>query len=702
MDIAKFAETACEAEEMPTGYHNGSTKNPQRDSSGRSKVPRIEERQVIAWDMEGMNLSGDGLPQHPVMFGCSAEVDSPLIARTLPSQMMLDYIVAIGKRNPHAIHVGYGFRYDANMLLQDFEEQQVVKLYKDGVLKYQTDDGAKWRLHWVPGKTFRVTRRHGPARDAKVTVTVNDYSSFFGLKFITTCEKILGDELTAEDRTTIEHGKAERGHVGWEQLDEVLYYWRAEIRLMQRVFEKFRDVMCRAGFPLRDWYGPGALANFIIAQYKMRPHMAGAQVTSDAMPHAVHEASKRAFFGGRFELFQAGRTVGPVNILDIGSAYPHALRMVPSLDPAHGEWVHVEHPQKIERFGFYKVRYRSPNPSIAETRPMPLPWRDKRGMITFPASVIGWYASPEARMLFGAKGAEIIEGWYWRPYGQIKLPWKFLEEMYERRMRIGKENLMSMPFKLGPNSIYGKLAQTVGYDKEKKLPPKSHALPIAAWVTSMCRAMLYSAMRKAPDRIIAVETDSIITTASPEELGVKLGSGLGEWDVKTYEEIVYVQSGMYHLKSNGEWLATKSRGLQANEYTIEMAEEYLRSCLPEARDGEFVWPALELQTRPRFIGAGAANASSAEFKKLHCSWQIQTREITLGQAGKRRHIPQMCKACHEGHTPWDAAHRLVVFSRSEGTVLSAPRRLPWELPYSSEVKEIREKIETQRDQIDEK
>lgn len=685
-----------EVEESPDfqPYHNGNTKNPERDSSGRKRAPAIEDRDVIAWDMEGMNLSGDDRPQHPVLFGCSADVSNPLVAERVSTMRMLNYIVEVGKEHPHAIHVGYGFRYDANMIIQDLPEHMIIRLYKEGTIRFNTMGGISWRLQWCPGKTFQVTRRHGKGKNDKTTVKIHDYSSFFGGAFIDAAEKILGDALNDDDMDVIRHGKAERGSNTWEDLPEVIHYWEREIVLMQRVFERFRDVMCQAGFPLHDWYGPGALANFIISSRGMRPKMAGAQMPSGVMPEEVHEASKHAFFGGRFELFKAGRTVGPIYCVDIGSAYPHALRMVPSLAEGTGEWRHVTLPDTVERFGFYRIRYRTPNPHINETRPMPLPWRDSKGLITFPASVHGWYASPEARMLLGTAGAEILEGWYWHSYGDVELPWKFLEEMYERRQRIGKKNLLSMPFKLGPNSIYGKLAQTVGWNKEKNLPPRSHALPIAAWVTSMCRAMLYSAMRRCPDKIIAVETDSIITTAHPDTLGIKLGSELGQWDVTQYDEIMYLQSGMYHVKKNGKWEGTKSRGLHGREFSAEMAEEYLRSLKPGEK-----WEPLKIETRPRFIGVGAARAMKDIFKNVHCLWKKQTREIAIGTTGKRRHISEFCQACQDGNSPWNTPHSLVVLSRSDAETMSAPRRIPWEQAHTKEVQEIRDQIEREVDEI---
>ena len=87
-------------------YHNGTRKLPNRNRDGSIKAPPIEERDVIAWDMEGMSLSGKSKPQHPVLFGCSAEAENPLIGRKLSSVEMLEYIVNVGRQNPFAIHVG--------------------------------------------------------------------------------------------------------------------------------------------------------------------------------------------------------------------------------------------------------------------------------------------------------------------------------------------------------------------------------------------------------------------------------------------------------------------------------------------------------------------------------------------------------------------------------------------------------------------
>jgi hypothetical protein len=677
-----------------TGASQHADYNPK---TFRRKPPKHIDRRVIAWDMEGISLSGQDKPQHPVLFGCSVEPKDALVSRRLHTRDMLEYIADVGSRYPHAIHVGYGFKYDANMIIYGLTERQIVKLWKTGNVTFRYDDDYVWNIHWIPGKMFTVTKRWGRRRNtrAKVSVTIYDYSSFFQTGFLAAAEQILRDDLSSTDRAVIAHGKAERGNQGWDALHEIRYYWECEIDLIRRVFERFRDVMYRAGFALTEWYGPGALANYINASRKLRPHMAAAQITSGLMPREVHEASKRAFSGGRFELFQAGRISGPIYATDIGSAYPYALTKVPSLHEDEGQWMHVEHPKQISRFGVYRLRFAATGTGPIEYRAMPLFWRDNRGMISYPNIAHGWYWSPEAALAMHTPGVEVLEGWEWHS-NEREFPWRFLLDMYDTRIRLGKSNLLSMPFKLGPNSLYGKYAQTVGWDQKKRLPPKSHALPVAGWVTSYCRAMLYAAMLNSPASIVAVETDAIYTTADPSQWSnMKLGKELGDWDVDVYDEMVYVQSGMYHYKKDGEWKGVRSRGMNRGEYPYDTADQYMRTL----KAGPEPWSKMELMTRPRFIGAGAAMSSTEPMKEVMTSWRSSPKKMALGDTGKRIHIPKACPQCLQGLSPNETPHRLAIHSRSDGEHLSYPRRLPWEQEHTKEVQAIREQEMIERELI---
>lgn len=676
-------------------YHNGEAQRDDYDKKTfRRKPPKHIDRTVIAWDMEGISHDGSEKPQSPVLFGCSVEVDRALTGQRLQCRAMLEYIVDVGERYPHAIHVGYGFKYDANMLIYGLSVRNIVQLWKSGHVSFRFDDEYVWSIRWIPGKMFTVSRRWGARRNtrAKVSVTIYDYSSFFATAFLTAAEQILGSELSADDRDVIAHGKAERGHQTWQDFPAIEHYWRREIVLIRRTFEYFRDVMYRAGFALTEWYGPGALANYINATRKLRPHFVAAQITSGVMPHEVHLASKIAFSGGRFELFQAGRITGPIHSIDINSAYPHALTKIPSLAPEEGEWVHTTRPTGISRFGVYRIRFAAPHASPLEHRAMPLFWRDNRGMISYPQMAHGWYWSPEAALALRLSGVEIVEGWEWKSNESI-FPWEFLQEMFDTRMRLGKKNLLSMPFKLGPNSLYGKYAQTVGWDQKSKLPPKSHALPVAGWVTSYCRAMLCSAVLRVPGKIIAVETDAIYSTASPGELGLTPGTGLGQWGHEVYDEMLYMQSGMYHYRQGKEWKGVRSRGMNRGEYPVEKAIDYMQGL----SGGDEPWPAINLMTKPRFIGAGAALAASQPLKEVMTSWRPQPKRMTLGDTGKRIHVSKACSLCQNGVSPWETPHPLLIHSRSDGETMSFPRYLPWEEKQTPEVAEIqyRSKIESE-------
>jgi hypothetical protein len=655
----------------------------------------LEKRRIIAWDGEGMKLSGNEFPQHYVLFGCSAEPEWHLVNRDLKTMQILEYIIAVGERYPNAVHIGYGFRYDANMIIKGLPNKHLRILKNKGEVNFRLGN-IRWRIHVIPGKSFRVTKRWSSGKtnagkrsgDGYVSVKIDDMASFFACPFLDACESILGDVLTDEDREVIAHGKSARKDNVWDDLTDVQRYWRAEIRLMQMMAERFRDVMYAAGIKLRDWYGPGAIATYLISKRRLRNHLQNQPLIKE-----VHEASKIAYAGGRFELFQVGRINRQCYGLDINSAYPAALASAPSLGLDHGEWIHVQNPTVIEEFGVYRITYNHRGKAKPiEFTPMPLFHRDYKGSISFPQYVNGWYWSPEAEnaMEIGRRipgSVTVHEGWVWRNDGTR--PFEFLLEMFEERLRIGKKNVLSMPYKLGPNSMYGKLAQRVGWDEKHKLPPKSHCLPLAGWITSNCRASLYRVMLQIPrHKLIAVETDGIYTTADPDGLVMDKGDGLGQWGIDAYDEMLYLQNGVYHRRVNDEWKAPKARGLDIASVSREVVSEYFRRCDP----GDF--PTLTVQMRERFIGLNAAyvRGKEANVKAYLGKWEAGERVMEPGGKGKRAHLPKVCAECNMGMSAWDSPHQLAIRTRSMGD-MSSPHVLPWENEVVPEEMEIARELD---------
>ena len=640
--------------------------------TGRPRASSVapELRPFIAWDGEGQNIRGNNRPQSYVLFGASTG-DCLKSTEHLHTFDLLDFIIGVGARNPLAFHVGFAFNYDANMILQSLQEKTLERLHKKGQVSLHKKDGARYHIQFRPSKWFSVTR-YGVRYDAKRnptdkrTVKIYDLFGFFGKSFIKAYEELVG----AVPKILVD-GKGNRQNFANIPLDEIEAYWRVEIGMLQELAEALRRNLYGAGLRITEWHGPGALASFSLRQHGIKSHMA-------SCPAEVREAARYAYAGGRFEMFRLGRTMGPIYSVDINSAYPFAITRLPDL--TCGEWKRTVRPDasKLARFGVYRVRLLPTlDGSFLERSAGPLFHRDPMGNISFPWVLDGWYWSPEVRNLARLPDDryEIIEGWEYvgsRRAGE-PLPFEWLHEVYDKRLEWKLAGIASqLALKLLMNSIYGKLAQRVGWNEEKRTAPPWHQLEWAGWVTSHCRAMLWDVMSRIPrEHVIAVETDGLYTTCDPASLGIENSKQLGEWEVEVYDEILYVQSGMAWLRKGDVW-SCKRRGLDVKTFSLDDCVQYLQS-LPAGDD----WQPF-VGTTTRFIGIGAALASEAPFKVRHCVWQTADRDIKPGQGGKRIHVSQQCRACSDGLSAYDSAHDMSIRSLAYRYPESHMHDIPWE------------------------
>jgi hypothetical protein len=266
--------------------------------------------------------------------------------------------------------------------------------------------------------------------------------------------------------------------------------------------------------------------------------------------------------------------------------------------------------------------------------------------------------------------------------------------MFNKRRQWQKEgNQGEYALKLGLNSLYGKMAQRVGWNKKTGEAPRWHQLEWAGWVTSYTRAKLYKMMLQLGlDSIVAVETDGIYSTRNPSDIGVTSGNGLGEWKLSTYSDVVYIQSGLAWLKndSDSEW-SFKYRGLDPNSLSIDRVLSHLHSV-----GNGIGWDSPEaklMATTSRFVGAGAA-LMSRDFDITFRRWETMRREVKLGGDGKRLHIPAICPQCKEGIPADERMHTLV--STLPPNEMTTPHSLPWlqmeEAPWRQEIEYISELI----------
>jgi len=728
--ISELSALCKETDDTPSFYHNGKRLGNTETVTKRRTKDRADSL-VIAWDGEGIDLHGEDKPQSYVLFGCSTEPDSPLVIerpkQSLEYPQILKYICDVGSRHPGAVHIGFGFGYDQNMIIAAMPLQWKERLYNGGAIVFYDGPNReiKYRVKITWKKRLEVTRT---SADGKVAVRIDDISSFFHSSFVKAYSNVVRD--FNDNWQIVIEGKKQRGtQTEFSDLQYVRRYWRAEIVALAQLGQEFKALMVKGGFPLTDWYGPGALANFLRRKAKLNVHEYGAKEHN--IPIGLHNACKSAFYGGRFEQFLCGRIIGPVFSIDINSAYPAGFCDIPTLKDG-GFWCHVtEASADPHTFGVYFIRYRdaeritSRNVPRRSDIPQPLPYRNADSNISYPSIVDGWYWRPEAQVMMDlyADKSEITEGWEWIP-ATDEYPWRdLMQAMFAIRKELkAKGDTTEMAYKLCINSLYGKMAQRVGWDKERKTPPGSHSLAIAGFITSHCRASLMRVMAQIPiGELIAVETDGIYTTKHPDELALPSGIGkeLGQWELDIYDEMLYVQNGVYCARQGDEWVKTKSRGFSFTYVSPQVLSDYLTTLMPGVK-----WEPLKIAKKvASFMGIGIAmnlsrNSKGAvnpfKVKALHCVWKQQEREITPSGKGKRIHVPAYCAACDAGFNAYECAHMLISNHGTTPTALrfilthgqsdcpswnprSTVYRLPWE---TNETEAWRIRAQDEEEQIE--
>jgi len=723
-------------------YHKGYTTEQRKNADKeRKRIDRKEKatdnilsKEVIVWDGEGMKLSGPDQPQHYVLFGCSAEPDNPLVITEpngrLTFEQIADYCLSVVEKHPNAVHFGYFFRYDQNMIIWSLPWPAKQVLYSSGSCMVKIA-GTKYYIRAVFGKYMRITRirRAGTDTADKSTILIEDFAPFFASSFVKAYETLFPQPSDPQNWRVVVQGKRDRSVMMYADMEKVQRYWRAEIIALYELAFEFRRLMFDGGFMLTKWHGPGALADYIRRNYDLIRHEWGGK--EDNMTADIHEAVRGGYYGGHFEQYKVGFIRGPIYSYDRNSAYPYAFCEIPTLQEG-GYWRNLGAISADDwrgnrdlrtSFALFYVRWEGTsndrNP-LANTVIQPLPHRSTLGDISYPQITEGWYWTPEVNVAMKMAAqmtgvyCTILNGWQWVPTEEI-YPWEeVIRGMYARRRKLqDNRNPTQMAFKLGPNSMYGKSAQKAG---GKTKPPQSHTLPIAGYITSSCRAAVMDLMHCCkPDTVISVETDGVFTTTAPDELAhpewFPLSKELGDWTLKKYDNMVIIQNGVYLLQKDGVWEPPKSRGIPAEWVEPNNILDYLNKCTGQR------WPPLKFNDpddpnskgRETFIGLGTAIARCTKRRsdnkwrtnpyrasQLHCTWVPQTKEVdTEGRNSKRSHYARWCRACQQGLSPAVAAHDLVIHSKvwDPGQRESRKYDLPWMKDYVPPVWQIMKEVD---------
>src|SRR5665647_2373707 len=530
-------------------------KNPERANARKQRYRRTNSkwatdaaylsRPFVAWDGEGVTGT-DGIHRYVMLAVKSSNGDAAYLDNVhgLGTAETFEFILDFAAAHSADIHTIYGGGYDWNMIMRDIPQEIVSAIYHDKFAVWQN-----YRIGWRPGKSFYLSRISTDRKTVGKGVTIYDVVSFFQCPFVKACDDYLGEAFT--NREMIVNNKALRSSFTLADIPSVRVYNAAELDNLLALMAELRARLNKCGLRPRRWDGPGAVAAALL----MRE---GVKAAKGTPPEPAATAARYAYAGGRFEVIQFGHVERPVYEYDINSAYPSALRDVPDL--SDGQWDRYNGDPGTRPFALYHVEYHGHYPAL----PGAFFRRDPNGTVSYPLHVTGWYWSPEVETgrEYCARGygeMTVTEAWVYTPATDRK-PFAFIEPLYNKRraLKLASDGA-HVGIKLALNSLYGKLAQQIGWERKPdgslRLPP-FHQLEWAGYTTAWCRAFVLRACLDKLETVIAFETDAVFVS---EPLSVTLGSGLGDFELTTFDSLTYVQSGMYFAASNGREIV-KTRG----------------------------------------------------------------------------------------------------------------------------------------------
>jgi DNA polymerase family B len=600
-------------------------------------------RPFVAWDGEAVGNEEDKESKdHPYsLFGSS--LGWRIRGYNLTTMDCLSLLLDTESSTPEAIHFGFAFGYDVNMVLRNLPIPALQVLRKFNRVRWNGLD-----IEYIPRKWFRVG--HG-RKGHRTTIQVFDVFSFFGKGLAAVLKDYsIGSE---EQILRIESGKGERPDFSFDDIGgRIEPYWETELVLMVRLMEEFRRILHNAGIFITSWHGPGAIASYLLRNHNVQTIM-----DKGSSPEIL-DAARYSYFGGRFEPFMAGFYDGPIYSADINSAYPFSHSRLPNL--SNGKWLHTlgkpsRNPSEV-RLGMYRIQY---GHNIS-TKAMPLPHRDKSGSISFPCATKGWIHAAEAGMVYKDPSATFLEAYEFEDDGSYPFAW--IEDLYLQRLEMqARGDPTQIAFKLGPNSLYGQVAQRTGWERYDG-PPKWHQLEWAGAITSECRSMVYAAAKGCGRATVSIDTDGILSLIPFRNLPNGEGNKLGQWKCKEYSGLFYVQNGIYWLRDaeSGKWLPPKTRGIPRKRLEFQ----HIFDTVAAGRE-------ITVEQHS-FLGFGLAlRGRIGEWR----NWVDEPRTISFGGTGKRIHNVRSCSACRQGKGYTEALHALVPVPPSN--TVSFPHHLPW-------------------------
>lgn len=428
--------------------------------------------------------------------------------------------------------VVYNLKYDEGALLYYIPIELLQQLRIEGVTNY-----GEYKIKSIPHKCLEICYH-------KHAIRIFDIAQFFAQSLDQASQRYLG-----KSKIEVETKKfnTEYVHANWTKLAN---YCIRDAELTAELTEYFLRILNEEFdiYPTK-LYSVGYIAGL---HFCKTCGIQSIERFRQFYPKLLQYAYE-SYQGGKFETYQRG--FGYFYEYDINSAYPSQIALLQAVELAKVVETGQNTYLRDATFGFLHC-------DILESSDYsPIAIKNKTGLLNYYpiGAKRNKIISKRTYEYLLAHGAEIkIQDAYWL-YCPKEYPYKSeVERLFKLKTEFkGKNELKYLITKLLLNSLYGKFIQvTPEFNQETKETDFYAGYlfnPIyASYITEGCRLNVCEVCAANPDVIVAVHTDSIIST---EKLPLECSKDLGKWGFEVEGFGVMVGCGVYQIAGK-----TKYRG----------------------------------------------------------------------------------------------------------------------------------------------
>lgn len=446
------------------------------------------------------------------------------------------------RRYRNKTFVAYNLKYDSGHFISWLPQENIRELWEKDSTKYEC-----YKVKTIRYKMLRITR------NKKDSITFYDMYNFYqgaGVKGSSSLDSV-AENILGERKVDIETKKFRCKYIR-DNWDKIGKYCIQDAVLVERLGNKIIKQFEEWGIKPRALYSTA----YVSYQY-FYTHTNYVTVRRFWDKHRMLlDYALQSYNGGKFEVTRKGRDY--YYEYDIVSAYPYEIANLIDISTARVVYNEKYEPEAV--YSFLKCLIEIP---IDVYSPIALKWGAAN---IFPVGrVVKVITKNEYEyMLSVGCTIHIVDAYHMFTHSKIKPYRDEVLKLFEYKKQYKRSNnkLLYHTIKILLNSLCGKFTQKIPTDTGWKCSTCWNPI-YAAVITANTRIMV-SRMQQLYPSVVAVHTDSVITT---KKIDIPISKELGAWDFDAEGEGIIIGSGVYQVGDK-----SKYRGFHTSTPLLELTK----------------------------------------------------------------------------------------------------------------------------------